>query len=927
VFYDGACTAPNEISSCTRPSPVAQYLYLPERTPIARCPATDAVPTIMIRHVMLLVVAALMAYPCAAAEPAFNADVRPIFQAYCTECHGEAAKPKGGLDLRLRRLALKGGESGPAIVAGKPDTSLLLARVQKGEMPPGKKKLTPAQIDTLRRWIAAGAKVEAAEPDSIAAGFAIADADRRYWAFQPITRPPLPPGDAANPIDRFLLAKLREKSLTFAPPADRAALLRRLAFDLTGLPPTPEQTDAYMNDVSPGALATVIERLLASPAYGERWGRHWLDVAGYADSEGGSPEDPVRTNAWKYRDYVIRAFNADKPFDQFIREQLAGDEMVKPPFAELPPADLDKLIATGFLRMAPDPTGVGGVDQKLARKQVVTDTVKIVSSAFLGLTVGCAECHNHRYDPIAQADFYRLRAAIEPGYDPAAWKPPAARQVSLYRDADRKKCTEVEAEAAKIDAERIKKQNEFIDATFEKEVAKLPDAMRDQARTARKTPDAKRNAEQKKLMQEHPSLNVSAGSLYLYDSKAADELKKMGERAAAVRAKKPVEEFVRALTETPGKSPPTFLFHRGDPDQPKEQVAPGGLAVLDAMLPLAVKAAANGTTGRRLALANWLTDPRHPLTARVIVNRLWMEHFGSGLVGTPGDFGRLGGRPTHPELLDWLASEFISGGWSVKKLHRLILASTAYQQSSMREPAKESIDPDNRLLGRFPLRRLDAESLRDGMLAVSGKLNPKPFGPPVPVMEDDAGLIVIGKANRDGAMYKLGDESVPAGEESRRSVYVQMRRSKPLGVLDAFDWANPEPNCEARQSSTATPQSLMLLNGEFVMTQAEALAARVRAEAGSDARAQTERAWRLAYGRAPSESDLVSATAFLKEMTDAFRASPAPPTPAGPKGGSASKVKPAKPAAAPAEPSSPEVRALAAYCHALLSSNRFLYVD
>jgi hypothetical protein len=902
----------------------------------------------MLKHTpaLLAVVALISAAPVSAAErtPTFNAHVRPLFQAYCTECHGEAAKPKGGLDLRLRRFVVKGGESGPSVVAGKPADSLLIERVASGDMPPGKKKLTAKEIDVLKRWIAAGAKVEATEPETLATGFPITENDRQWWAFRPVQRSAVPEitnhkNQITNAVDSFLLAKLQEKGLSFSPPADRVTLIRRVTFDLTGLPPTPEEVDAFVaeSDAKPqAAYERLIDRLLASPQYGERWARHWLDVAGYADSEGGTPADPERKDAWKYRDYVIRAFNADKPFDQFIREQLAGDELVKPPYANLPPEDLDKLVATGFLRMPPDPTGVGGVDQKLARNQVLTDTVKIVSSSFLGLTVGCAQCHNHRYDPIPQTDFYRIRAALEPAYDLSAWKPPAARLVSLYTDADRKKAAEVEAEAAKIDKDRLKKQGEFIEATFEKELAKLPMEMREKARAARKTPAAKRNPEQKKIMQEHPSLNVDAGSLYLYDAKAAADLKKMSEEATAVRAKKPAEEFVRVLTEVPGKVPATFLFHRGDPDQPKEKVAPGGLAVLDPTFALAVpeKPMAGGTSGRRLALANWLTDPKHPLTARVIVNRVWMHHFGRGIVGTPGDFGRLGDRPTHPELLDWLASEFVnptkptdSNPWALKRLHKLILTSTAYRQSSLREPAKDAADPDNRLLGHFPLRRLDAEAIRDATLAVSGKLNPKMFGPPVPVMEDDAGLVVIGKANRDGAQYKLGDESVPAGEESRRSVYVQVRRSKPLGVLDTFDWATTEPNCEARNSSTATPQALMLLNGDFMIGQAAVFAGRVRKEAGDDVKAQAGRAWKLAYGREPTEKELAGAAAFLTETTEAFRKAPAPVGPVGPKGGSKSKVKAKAESPKPSEPPTPEARALAAFCQALLSSNRFLYLD
>ncbi len=870
----------------------------------------------MTRTPLALAAAALLAGPAAAQQPtapAFNADVRPILKAYCTDCHGEAEKLKGDLDLRLRRLAVAGGKSGPAIVPGKAADSLLVERVTSGDMPPGKKKLSAAEIDVLKRWIAGGAAVEAPEPETLAPGLAIAPEDRAWWAFQPVKRPTVPA--TGHPIDAFVLAKLREKGLTLNRPADRVALLRRVTFDLIGLPPTPEEAEAFAADPDPLAYEKRVDLLLARPEYGERWGRHWLDVAGYADSEGGSVDDPVRTTAWKYRDYVVRAFNADKPFDRFVREQLAGDELVRPPYSALAPADLDALVATGFLRMAADGTGAAGADQKVARNAVLTDTVKITASAFLGLTVGCAECHNHRYDPIPQTDFYRLRAAFEPGFDLTAWKAPAARQVSLYTPDERAMAAAVEAEAGVIEKARAAKQAEFIAATFEKELAKLPEERRAAARAARDTPDAKRSAAQKKLMQEHPSLNVSPGSLYLYDAKAADALKKMAEGAAEMRKKKPVEEFVRALTEVPGKVPQTVLFHRGDVEQPKGVVPPGGLAVLDDALPVVVKAAPGGTSGRRLALANWLTDPRHPLTARVFVNRVWMHHFGRGLVGSPGDFGRLGERPTHPELLDWLAADFVSNGWGVKRLHRLVVTSAVYRQSSVRDAKTDAIDPDNRLLGRYPLRRLDAEAVRDATLATSGRLNAKAFGPPVPVMEDDAGLVIIGKANRDGAGYKLGDESVGAGEEFRRSVYVQVRRSRPLAVLAAFDPATTEPNCESRPSSTATPQALMLLNGEFAAAQAEAFAARVRRDAGNDVDAQVARAWKLAYLRAPTEGEVAAARSFLRGAAEAFAARPAPPPP--PKKGTAPLP----------EPPTPEGRALAAFCQALLASNRFLYVE
>ncbi len=883
--------------------------------------------------------AAAPAPKSAADAPTFETHVRPLLKAYCTDCHGEEAKPKGGLDLRLRRLMVEGGDTGPAVVPGKPDDSPLFTRVRDGEMPPGKKKLTAAEVDVLRRWIASGAKTERDEPKALGVGMPITDEDRNWWAFRPVTRPAVPP-TAAHPVDAFVRQALADKGLSPNPEADRRTLVRRLTFDLHGLPPTPAEVDAFANDRSADAYEKLVDRLLASPRYGERWGRHWLDVAGYADSEGYDQADPVRETAWKYRDYVVRSFNADKPFDRFVTEQLAGDELVKRPYADLSADDRDRLTATGFLRMAPDGTGNPGVDQKAARNAVVNDTVRIVSSAFLGLTVGCAQCHNHRFDPIPQADYYRLRAAFEPAFDPAAWKPPAARQVSLLSDADKKKAAGLEAEAKAVDAARLKRQDELIAATLEKEFAKLPEDVREKARAAKAAPAAKLTAEQKALLQRHPSLNVNPGSLYLYDKKAADELKAMTAKAAEIRAKKPAAELIRAAAEDGKAVPPTFLFHRGDPDQPKEQVPPGGLAVLDERLPLpAVKPSVAGSSGRRLALAAWLTDPRHPLTARVFVNRVWMHHFGRGLVGSPGDFGRLGEAPTHPELLDWLAQEFLSPSkptqgvawanaqpWSLKHLHRLIVTSATYRASSARTPSLDAADPDNRLLGRYPVRRLDAEAVRDGVLATAGTLSDKMFGPPVPVMEDDTGMVVLGKANRDGAGYKLGDETLGAAEAGRRSVYVQVRRSRPLAVLEAFDWATVEPNCEARTSSTVALQSLMLLNNEFVVAQSEAFADRLKKEAGGDATAQLTLAWRLAYGVAPTAAELERATAFVAGQTAAFASRPEMASASV----SAAPVK-AKPKTAakapPAPPRSPADRALAAFCQAVLMSNRFLYVD
>ena len=830
--------------------------------------------------------------PLRAAGPSFEDDIRPLLKANCFECHGEEEKPKGGLDLRLTRLIARGGDGGPSVVAGKPDESLLLEKVLSDEMPPGKKKLSAAEKDLLRRWIAAGAKADKPEPESLAAGFQITESDRNYWSFRPIARPQ-PPGDG-HAIDAFLLAKLKEKNLTFSPEADRATLIRRAYFDLLGLPPTPAEVAAFVKDSSPKAWETLIDTLLASPQYGERWGRHWLDVAGYADSEGYAAQDTVRTNAWKYRDYVIRSFNADKPFDRFIHEQIAGDELT--PKRDTSPEVLEMLTATGFLRMAPDGTGnVPAADQVIARNQVMIETIKIVSSSFLGVTVGCAQCHNHRYDPISQVDYYRLRAIFEPAFDLTAWKPPAARQISMISAKDRLKIAEIEKQAAAIDAARIKKSNEAIAALFERELAKLPEELRDKARVAAKTPVAKRTPEQKKLMTTHPTLTVNQGSLETQDRKTYNEITAAIAEAAKLRATKPSNDTIRAVSETPGKLPSTFLFHRGDPEQPREAIAPGVPSVLAEGLPFPNPKATPVGSGRRLAFARWLTDPRNPLTARVLVNRFWQEHFGRGLVRTPGDFGRLGEKPTHPELLDWLATDFIEHGWSLKRFHRQVMTSAAYRQSSRRE-ARHDVDPDNNLFGRYPLRRLDAEAIRDSVLAISGSLNPKMFGAPVPVRENEVGQVVLGIDNRDGAGRFVKATPLPEGDEFRRSVYVQVRRRWPLAVLESFDWATVEPNCEIRNSSTVTPQSLMLLNGDFLQQQSERMAARLMKEANDTPR-RVALAWALAYGVPPSQKDATTATAFVTEMAKVF----------------------------PKEKD--ETRALAAYCHVLLSSNRFLYVD
>jgi mono/diheme cytochrome c family protein len=815
----------------------------------------------------LLTTASPLAFGADAPEPIFEKHVRPILKAHCFQCHGEADKTEAKLDVRLKRLLEKGGESGPAIVPGQPDQSLLLKRIESGEMPPSERKVTPKERDVLRRWIAAGAKTAAPEPEKPEASV-FTDEELQHWAFQSLSASPrLRVSTSAfvrTPVDEFVLAKLEAKQLAFSPEADRRTLIRRVTFDLLGLPPSPEEIEEFVNDSEPDAYERLIDRLLASPRYGERWGRHWLDVAGYADSDGYTDEDTVRAWAFKYRDYVIRSFNADKPFNEFLVEQLAGDELVPLPHANLSPENLDKVIATGFLRMAPDGTASGGVDQNVARNAVMAETIKTVATSLLGLSLGCAQCHDHRYEPITQVDYYRFRAIFEPAYDWKNWRVPNGRLVTLYTDADRVKAAEIEASAAKIDADRQKKLDEHIQRILERELEKKPAELRDSLRTAHNTPADKRTPEQKTLLKDHPSINVNGGTLPLYDNKAFEEVNAFSKQATELRGTKPPEEFVMVLNETPNVISPTFLFSRGEHFAPKQQVEPSELTILaEGRKPMAEGRHPNivpddpalPTSGRRLAYARWLTSGQHPLLARVLVNRVWMQHFGKGLVGTPADLGMQGERPSHPELLDWLANEFVASGWKLKSLHRQLLLSAAYRQVSQRNAAQDAVDPDNRLLGHFPLRRLQAEEVRDATLAISGKITNKLGGKPVPIMQDEIGQFVVGIDNING--NGVPDKLIPLnGEEFRRSLYVQVRRTRPLSVMDPFDPPVLDPNCTQRNSSTVSPQSLFLMNSDFVQEHSRQLAERVAAVAGPDVKSQIVQAWRLIFGSDPSEADV-----------------------------------------------------------------------
>ena len=879
-----------------------------------------------------VVIVGLLLFPghaFSAVPPTFEKDIRPILKAHCFECHGEGEKLKGGLDLRLRRLMLQGGDDGPVIVPGKPGQSLLFKLVHSGEMPKRDKKLTREQVALIKQWIAAGAKTARPEPAELGKSGAITEEERAFWSFQPIHQPAIPKTKTKDrvrtPIDAFLVSALVKQKLGFSPDAEKVTLLRRACFDLTGLPPTPAEVAAFLADTAPDAYEKLIDRLLDSPHYGERWGRHWLDVAGYADSDGYSDADPPRGYAYKYRDYVIRSFNSDKPFDRFITEQLAGDELARatqgsPQAALADPQLRELLIATGFLRMGVDGTATPALsDPGAVRNQVVADTIKIVSTSLLGLSVGCAQCHDHRYDPIPQTDYYRLRAVIEPAYDWKNWRTPDQRLLSLYTDADRKKADEVEAEAKKLAEEKETKQKQYIDEALTKHLEKFETPLRDQLRAAYDTPADKRTAEQKKLLADNPSVNINAGVLYQYNQKAADDLKAMDAKIAEIRGRKPPEDFICVLTEPADKVPVTYLFHRGDPKQPKEPILPGALSVLTPpgqSVELPSKNPDLATSGRRLAFARWLTSGTNPLVARVLVNRVWQHHFGRGLVGTPSDFGVMGERPSHPELLDWLANDFVEHGWQLKRLHKLIMTSTAYRQSSRHDPRREQRDPENRLYWRKPVQRLDAEVIRDAILAASGSLNEAMFGSPVPVRPDVHGQIVVGIDKTEGD-NKMPVEVPLKGEEFRRGIYVQVRRSRPLAMLHAFDAPVMEVNCERRQSSTVATQSLMLMNSQFILDQAARFAQRLHAEAADDRVREVARAWQLAFSRNPTVSELADALEFLSRQVDHLQ------TAVEETDEKAKKNEKNKPAPKPP----PELQALTDLCQALLSANEFLYVD
>jgi mono/diheme cytochrome c family protein len=852
-------------------------------------------------------------------------DVIPILLRRCTTCHG-LHRREAGLDLRSRAAMLRGGKSGPAITRGKPDESRIIQKVRSGQMPPpdrlveaSVKPIEQAETDVLVRWIAAGAPEVAVEPDvaTTTPDPLVTDKDRDFWAFRapvPVVVPAVQHVERVrNPIDTFVLRQLERKGLSLAPEADRLTLLRRAYIDLTGLPPEPAEVRAFAASRDPDAYEKIVDRLLASPRYGERWGRHWLDLAGYADSEGKREQDLPRPYAWRYRDYVIRSFNADKGYDRFLLEQIAGDELADCEHAPEITAEMaDNLVATGFLRMAPDGTWANITGYVPDRLEVMADEIDVLGSAVMGLTLKCARCHSHKFDPIPQRDYYRLVDIFKGAYDEYDWLKPdvrpglgplsqdelGGRSLPFVATAEKRSRAEHNAKLqSEIDALRLAlaaKADALAARLLDERLARLPEILRSDLRTMLGTAPDKRDAVQRYLAEKFEAqLRVDRAALKTLDAAFKKESEDVEGRIQALETQRLPEPRIHALWDR-GEASPTYIYRRGDPLSPGRLVGPGVPSVLtDGKTPFDVKQPWPGAkkTGRRLAFARWLTRPEHPLTARVVVNHLWKNHFGTGIVKTPANFGKAGMPPTHPELLDWLAREFVRQGWSFKAMHRLVMTSSTYRQSSAATAERDKLDPTNALYSGMPLARLDAEALYDSLLLTAGRLDETRFGPGDAVEARADGLVTPSES--------------PHGW--RRAIYVQQLRKKLPTHLENFDYPQMNPNCVERRSSTVAPQALHLMNNGMVHHLAEQFARRVSREAGADPAKQVELVYLIALSRFPGEEEKAVGLEALRKLTTEWAKS--------------------RPASDKSGDDMAALQALTTYCHAIVNSAGFLYVD
>jgi len=813
-------------------------------------------PTVALLPALLLSTVApgraATAKPTATDLAFYEQTVKPILVGACFECHShEAKKFKGGLALDSSAAILKGGDTGPAVVPGDLEKSLLIKAVRYTDadlqMPPKNKKLGSDQIAALEKWVKLGAPMPEAtgEKQTVRRG-KITDEDRKWWAFVPV-RKITPPaagalqGGVKNPIDQFIRAKLAANQLTPAPETDRVTLARRVFFDLTGLPPTPFELDQFLNDKSGDAYEKLVDRLLASPRYGEKWARHWLDLVRYAESDG-YRADGYRPYAWRFRDYVVKSLNADKPYNQFITEQLAGDERYfnTPPESRNP----ELLVATGYFR-----AGIYEYNNRDVRGQwqrIIEDITDTSADVFLGVGLQCARCHDHKFDPLLQKDYYRFQAFFSPllPREDLTLATPAERaayeaKLAKWEAATADIRAEIESLLAPVRKNTEKSSIEMFVGDIRADILKP---------VAQRTPYEHQIAElaYRQVAHEFDKL----------DTKLKGEAK---ERVIALRKKLTEFDSLKPAPLTPnygatdvGPIAPPTLLPKGKDKQPVE---PGYLSVLDEK-PATVKPLSN-STGRRSELARWLTSPENPLTARVMVNRLWQGHFGRGLAANASDFGKLGEQPSHPELLDWLAATFVEQGWSLKAMHRLMVTSATYRQGSVQsvpvtkvaslnaELPKAAIsrarqlDPENKLLWAFPIRRLEAEQIRDAILAVTGELKLEPAGGP------------------------STDQLTP-----RRSIYSKWLRNAPDPLLNVFDLAEPFQSVAQRNVTTTPPQALLLLNSQMMLRHARAFAKRLEEEHPSSDEDMVNAAYRLAFSREPKTAERSAALQFLNTQKE-----------------------------------------------------------
>ncbi len=818
-------------------------------------------------------------------------DVLPIVLLRCTVCHGGRLQD-GGLDLRTPAAMLRGGDSGPAFVPGDPDGSRMLQRIASEACPPRDKLLKffvrrppPNEVEVLRQWIAAGAPVVDMSPDVATRDPdpLVSDTDRQHWAFRPLSQT-----ETARSVDEFVLPKLQAAGLSFSAFADRDTLIRRAYLDLIGMPPSVDEWKRWRACEDSDWYRQMVDALLDSPHYGERWGRYWLDVAGYADSEGGVSADPVRQVAWKYRDYVIRAFNRDKPYDRFLTEQIAGDELHDYENAPRVTDEMvEHLIATGFLRMGIDQTGSRTMNFVPERLGVIDDAIRVLGSGVLGLTLECARCHSHKYDPVPQRDYYRFKAIFQGALDEHDWLTFKNRSLNVATATRRQR---VAKRNPPLLAEIKKQTNRHKRAIAEQQLETLrqhypgqSEADRTATLQALRIADNNRSQTQRILVEQLQAAEViPAAEQPQAVLDARSRVAAMEHEIANLRRQLEEPLTIRALWDR-GKPSPTYLLRRGEHDQPGQWVGPGVPSVLtDGKTPFQVTPPFVGKTGRRLAFARWLTSPEHPLTARVMVNRIWHHHFGTGLVKSLENFGLQGERPSHPELLDWLAAEFMARGWSVKAMHRLIMNSRTYRQSSRIVGDRQQRDPQNRLLSHMPLRRMDAETLRDSLLRVSGKLDVTPFGVPDAVAVNHAGLVSVLPTPKGGW---------------RRSIYIQYRRTEIPTMMDTFDYPEMGPNCVVRNVSNVSPQSLMLMNNGHVHALAGAMAKRILAQEIPEGEhgLLVDAVYQLALTRQPTPRERDLGVETYGKLSAAWQHD--------------------------------SMAAMTSYCHLILNSAAFLYID